>query len=105
MQLRSPFPLALFGGAQVNFTRSDSEDTIVEAVVAYDDARAAPALTTSSSGGSFTAKFTSDIESDNDQVPEIEKWEVIIGSFGGLTQIWELTVAELPAAWSLAGCR
>ena len=68
------------GGAQVNFTRSDSEDTIVEAVVTYD-ARPAPTLTTSSSGGSFTAKFTSDIESDNDQVPEIEKWEVTIGSF------------------------
>ena len=69
------------GGAQVNFTRSDSEDTIVEAVVTYDDARPAPALTTSSSGGSFTAKFTSAIESDNDQVPEIEKWEITIGSF------------------------
>ena len=60
------------GGAQVNFTRSDSEDIIVEAVVTYDDARPAPALTTSGSGGTFTAKFTSGIESDNDQVPKIE---------------------------------
>ncbi len=76
------------GGARVNISQVDDNDTIVKAVVTFDNDNAVPTFTTSESGSTFTAEFVSgnDIKRFDkfnrfDISGSIERWEITIGNY------------------------
>ena len=73
------------GGARVNISQVNDNDTIVKAVVTFDSDDAGPTFRTSESGSTFTAEFVSGNGVDRfDRFgfsDSIERWEITIGNY------------------------
>jgi len=76
------------GGARVNVSQVDDNDTIVKAVVTFDSENTGPTFRTSESGSTFTAEFVSGNDVDRfdrfdrfDFSASIERWEITIGNY------------------------
>jgi len=71
----------IIGGAQISLSPSNDNQTVVRAVVTYDDSDPEPTLTTTTEGGKFIASFRSGYETEDDWPETIQEWEITIGNY------------------------
>jgi hypothetical protein len=71
----------IIGGAQITVARTNDTQTIVRAVVTYDDDDPEPTLTTTADSGKFTASFRSGYEIEDQWSSSLQEWEITIGNY------------------------
>lgn len=69
------------GAAQVHISRSDDDQILVRAVVTYDDNQPEPALSTINDNGTYTATFGSGYDVQFTALPQVQEWDIVIGSY------------------------
>jgi len=77
----------VIGGAQITITRTDDTQTIVRAVITYDDNDPAPTLTTTTDLDKFTANFRSGYEIEDQWPSSLQEWEITIGNYDTDTDV------------------
>lgn len=92
----------LICGAQVQITRSNDEDTIVKADITYNSKISEPTLATKSSGDTFTAEFRSGLRIIPYSNPNIEEWNIVIGSYDVDTDM-TIICKEVTSEFDLGG--